>query len=77
MDSCTFNKWLQDPCAIIPLQNENQRIIYCDNAKGRGINNDTIDSFAAINSLLQKLLTSATHLFQPLESFFIRKINSL
>eukprot|EP00171_Calliarthron_tuberculosum_P023739 IDg23739t1 len=76
MDSKTFNMWLREHRAISALPNGQQRVLFCDNAKGHTLSDETLASLVAINTLLRKLPPNATHLCQPLDSFIIREIKA-
>lgn len=62
MDSGTFNWCLREIYAIAMLPNEQQCVLYCDNAKGNTLNNNTFASIISIRTLLHKLPPNTTHL---------------
>lgn len=77
MNSRVFAEWLGEKRKLRALEGGKRRVIYIENASGLKLMDATKDKFKWSSIEIRFLPKNATDLFQPADSFSVKKIKTV
>ncbi len=74
MDSITFQQWLRESRVIFKDSENRLRTLFLDNCSGHKEAEAVTEALEEISTVLESLPRNAANLYQPLDSFIIKKL---